>query len=398
MEKALKGLRVLDVSRVQAGPSCAQLLGFLGADVVKLEDVDGGDGARVEAADRQGVDSVYFTVFNGNKRAITLNLKTDRGRELFARLVEWADVVVESFSKGVMERLGFGYDALKGINPRVIHASVKGFGEYGPYSGYRGFELSAQAAGGLMAANGWDGGPPMNAPEGAGDSGAGLHLAVGILAALRQRDRTGVGQHVEVSLQDGVVNLMRSRLMQGLASGDTDRRRGSLAPNGMPSVFPCAPGGYDDYIMINLGGEHWEAVLAVIGRDDLIGDERYSTNEGRSRRFGEVESIVAAWTSKRSKYEAFHLLAPMGVWCGPVLNPRDILQDGHLRAREMVVEVEDPVRGGYRMIGCPIKLEMSPVEVTAAPLYNQHTAEVLSTILGVPDDELTELRRQGVTA
>ena len=221
MEKALQGLRVLDVSRVQAGPSCAQLLGFLGADVVKLEDVDGGDGARIEAADRQGVDSVYFTVFNSNKRAITLNLKTDRGRELFARLVEWADVVVESFSKGVMERLGFGYDALKGINPRVIHASVKGFGEYGPYSGYRGFELSAQAAGGLMAANGRDGGPPMNAPEGAGDSGAGLHLAVGILAALRQRDRTGAGQHVEVSLQDGVVNLMRSRVMQGLASGDT---------------------------------------------------------------------------------------------------------------------------------------------------------------------------------
>ena len=398
MDRALHGLRVLDVSRVQAGPSCAQLLGFLGADVIKVEDVDGGDPARLEGPRVRGADGAYFAAFNGNKRAITLNLKTDRGRELFGGLAEWADVVVESFSKGVMERLGLGYETLRAVNPRVVHASVKGFGEYGPNSGYAAYELSAQAAGGLMAANGADGGPPMNAPEGAADSGAGLLLAVGILAALRQRDATGVGQHVEVSLQDGVVNLMRGRLARAVAGDDRGRRRGSLAPEGMPSVFPCAPGGFDDYVMINLGGEHWEAVLAVMGRDDLMGDERYATDESRGRRYDEVKAIVSAWTSRRTKAEAFHLLAPMGVWCGPVLGPRDVLEDDHLRARRMVVDVEDPARGGYVTVGCPIKMESSPVDVTPAPLYDQHTREVLSDVLGLDGDAIAELRRQGVTA
>ena len=396
MDNALEGLHILDMSRVQAGPSCAQMLAFLGADVIKVEDVTGGDNTRIEMAHREGVDSIYFTIFNSNKRAITLNLKTESGKELFTGLVEWADVVLENFSKGVMERLGLGYHALNQINPRVIHASIKGFGEYGPYSDYKSYEFSAQAAGGLMAANGYPDGPPMNVPEGAGDSGTGLHMAIGILAALRQRDRTGEGQHVEVSIQDDIVNLMRIRLILSLGPGRQNRRRGPSGVSGTPSVFPCHPGGYDDYIMINLGGDHWDVVLAVIGREDLIGDERYSTNEARFEQFSEVESIVTDWTSKRTKYEAFHELAPMGLWCGPVLSPEEVLHDEHLLAREMIVDVEDPVRGDYQMIGCPIKLQKSPTKVVAAPLYSQHTDEVLSTILGVSDAELVELREQGI--
>ncbi len=396
MEKALADVKILDLSRVQAGPSCAQLLGFLGADVVKVEDTDGGDRTRWEMAHREGVDSVYFTIFNNNKRAITLDLKSERGIELLSGLIQWADVVLENFSKGVMERLGIGYKKLKEIKPNIIHASIKGFGEYGPWSPYRSFETAAQATGGVMAANGYPDGPPMGAPLGAGDSGTGLHMAIGILAALRQRDRTGEGQHVEVSMQDGIVNLMRIRLIRSLSVGTPNRRSGPKGWSGVPTVFPCAPGGYDDYIMIHLRAQAWETVLAVMGRDDLIGDERYATDEARGQRAAEVEAIITEWSTGRTKYEAFEALASAGVWCGPVLSPEEVIENEHLIAREMIVNVEDPARGEYKMIGCPVKMEKSPAEVTPAPLYSEHTDEILTTMLGVSPEELPELRKQGV--
>ena len=396
MENALHGVKILDLSRIQAGPSCAQLLGFLGADVIKLEDVDGGDRTRWELAHREDADSVYYTIFNNNKRAMTLNLKTGRGRQLFEGLVRWADVVLENFSKGVMNRLGFGYGELKEINPAVIHASIKGFGESGPYSEYRSFESSAQATGGMMAVNGYPDGPPMSVSVGVGDSGTGLHMAVGILAALRQRDRTGEGQQVEVSMQDGVANLMRISLIRTLATDAPNRRSGPAGWFGVPNVFKCHPGGYDDYIMIHLRGELWEVVLAVIGRADLVGDERYASEEARGEKAREVADIVTEWTSKRTKHEAFEALAGAGVWCGPVLSPAEVVGNDHLIARQMVVNVEDPARGDYRMIGCPVKLERSPVTVTAAPLYSEHTDEVLTTLLNVSPEELPQLRSQGV--
>jgi formyl-CoA transferase len=396
MERALEGVKILDLSRVQAGPSCAQLLAFLGADVIKVEDTEGGDRTRWELAHKEGQDSVYFTIFNNNKRAITLNLKTQRGRELLTGLVKWADVVLENFSKGVMDRLGFGYARLKEINPVVIHASIKGFGEWGPYSDYRSFETAAQATGGLMAANGYPDGPPLASPIGGGDSGTGLHMAIGILAALRQRDRTGEGQHVEVSMQDGVVNLMRINLIKTLSVHEPNRRRGPKGWSGVPMVFKCAPGGYDDYVMVHIRGELWDTVLAVIGRSDLIGDERYATDDLRGQRGDEVEAIITEWTSQRTKYEAFHALASAGVWCGAVLNGEEVITNEHLIARDMIVDVEDPVRGDYVMIGCPVKLEKSPVKVTAAPLYSQHTDEILTTMLNVSPEELAELRKQGV--
>ena len=396
MDSALEGVQILDLSRVQAGPSCAQLLGFLGADVIKVEDTDGGDRTRWELAHREGVDSVYFTIFNSNKRAITLNLKTQRGIELLTPLVKWADVVLENYSKGVMDRLGIGYSRLKEINPGVIHASIKGFGEWGPYSDYRSFETAAQATGGLMAANGTPDGPPMSSPIGAGDSASGLHMAVGILAALRQRDRTGEGQHVEVSMQDGVVNLMRIRLIRSLSVGGPNRRSSSLGWSSVPSVFKCRPGGYDDYVMIHMRGDAWDTVLAIIGREDLIGDERYATDELRSQRADEVEAIVTEWTSTHTKYDAFETLAAAGVWSGAVISPEEVLTNEHLLAREMIVDVEDPVRGDYKMIGCPVKMERSPAKVTAAPRYGEHTDEILTGVLNVSPDELPELRKHGV--
>ena len=396
MESALEGVKILDLSRVQAGPSCAQLLAFLGADVIKVEDTDGGDRTRWEMAHREGVDSVYFTIFNNTKRGMTLNLKTERRRELIVPLIEWADIVLENYSKGVMERLRLGYEQLKEINHDVIHASIKGFGEWGPWSGYRSFETAAQATGGLMASNGYPDGPPISTPVGAGDSATGVHMAVGILAALRQRDRTGEGQHIEVSMQDGVVNLMRIRLIRSLSIGTPNRRPGPIGWSGVPVVFKCHPGGYDDYVMIHVRGDLWESILAVMGREDLIGDERYSTDEARSERPDEVVAIVTAWTSKRTKYEAFEALASAGVWSGAVMSPEEVLTNEHLLAREMVVDVEDSVRGDHKMIGCPIKLDNSPPKVTAAPRYSEHTDEILTDMLGVAPDELPRLRESDV--
>ena len=396
MDKALAGVKILDMSRVQAGPSCAQLLGFLGADVIKLEDTMGGDNTRWEQAHIDGVDSVYYTIFNNNKRALTLNLKTERGKQLFEGLALWADVVLENFSKGVMERLGIGYDRLRELNPRLIHASIKGFGEYGPWSEYRSFELAAQATGGATAANGYPDLPPISSPIGAGDSGTGLHTAIGILAALRQRDLTGEGQHLEVSMQDGIVNLMRYRLIRSLSLATPNVRPGDRPGEGIPTVFPCAPGGSDDYVMIHMTGALWETVLAIIGRADLIGDECYSTHQARCERPDEVVAIISEWTLCRDKYAAMEALAEAGVWCGAVISPEELLANDHLIAREMIVQVDDPARGAYQMIGCPVKLEKSPVQIQPAPLYGEHTDEILTRVLNIPAAELPELRREGV--
>jgi formyl-CoA transferase len=396
MEGALNGYRILDMSRVQAGPSCGQLLAWLGADVIKLEDTQGGDTTRWELAHQEGVDSVYYTIFNNNKRAITLDLKSERGRELFEGLVKWADVVLENFSKGVMERLGFGYDKLKEINPGIVHASIKGFGEYGRWSDFRSFELAAQATAGLIAANGYADRPPLPTPVGVGDSGTGLHMAIGILSALLQRHATGEGQHVEVSMQDGIVNLMRYRMIRTLATGEPNVRPGYTGGNRIPLVFRCAPGGPDDYVMIHLRGQAWETMVAAMGREELLGDERFESDEARTENAEALEEVVNSWTSKRTKYEAFETLAPFGIWCGAVISPEELVTNEHLIEREMMVQVKDDVRGDYRMIGCPVKLEKSPVEVKAAPLYSQHTDEILTSILGVDAGELPKLREQGV--
>ena len=396
MEKALDDVKILDLSQIQAGPSCAQLLGFLGADVIKVEDTEGGDRTRWEMAHVDDQDSVYFTIFNNNKRAITLNLKTEGGKKLLTPLVEWADVVLENYSKGVMERLGFGYQRLKEINSRVIYASIKGFGNWGPYSEYKSFETAAQATAGLMAATGYPDGPPMSVPMGAGDSGTGLHMALAIVAALRQRDRSGEGQMVEVSMQDGILNLFRISLIRPLAVGEWRGRSGPSGWGGVPNVFRCAPGGADDYVMVHARGDSWETIISVIGREDLIGDERYSTDEARGRRADEVTEIIESWTMGRTKYDAFQALASAGVWCGAVLNPLEVLDNDHLKQRDMIVTVADDHRGDYRMIGCPLKLEKSPVTVTRAPRYSEHTDQVLTQMLGVPESQLSELREQGV--
>ena len=390
MDKALEGVKILDLSRVQAGPSCTQLLGFLGADVIKVEDTGGGDRTRWEMAHNEHA-SVYFTIFNNNKRAITLNLKDDRGRAMLADLVKWADIVLENYSKGVMDRLGIGYEWLKSLKPDIIYASIKGFGNWGDWSEFKSFETAAQATGGLMSANGLPDGPPKGVSIGAGDSGTGLHMAIAVLAALRQRDKSGEGQMVEVSMQDGITHLMRISLIRPLSVGEVNTAWGRV-----PNVFRCAPGGDDDYVMIHTRGDLWITALAVMGKEAMFEDERYMTDELRGERSDEVREIIEEWTMQRTKYEAFEALAAAGVWCGAVLTPIEVINNEHLKQREMIVTVKDDYRGDYRMIGSPVKMEKSPVTVTQAPRYSEHTDEILKSMLGVSEDELMELRSDGV--
>ena len=396
MSAPLEGVRILDLTQVQAGPSCTQLLAWLGADVIKVEEPGVGDRTRHERATEPGLDSFYYLVFNSNKRSLTLNLKSEEGCDIFKRLVGLSDVVVENYGPGRMERFGLGYDVLQEANPRIVYATIKGFGTYGPNADIKSFEHIAQAMGGAMSANGEAGGEPIFVAPGVGDSGTGLHCAIGILAALRQRDNTGQSQWVEVSMQDAVVNLMRIRMLDTLADGKPLARMGNRIWEAPSMIYPCHPGGPDDYIGLVLSGDSWDTILAVAGRAELIGDERYATHEGRCKHAVEVEEIISGWTSTLTKREAMDTLVPLGVACGMVQDTAEVLDDKHLQVREMVVRMEDEARGEYPALGNPIKIASNDVEIEPPPLLGEHAGEVLESLLGLNAGEIARLRDGGV--
>ena len=396
MSAPLEGVRILDLTQVQAGPSCTQLLAWLGADVIKVEEPGVGDRTRHERATEPGLDSFYYLVFNSNKRSLTLNLKSEEGCDIFKQLVGLSDVVVENYGPGRMERFGLGYDVLQEANPRIVYATIKGFGTYGPNADIKSFEHIAQAMGGAMSANGEAGGEPIFVAPGVGDSGTGLHCAIGILAALRQRDNTGQSQWVEVSMQDAVVNLMRIRMLDTLADGKPLARMGNRIWEAPSMIFPCHPGGPDDYIGLVLSGDSWDTILAVTGRAELIGDERYATHEGRCEHAAEVEEIISGWTNTVTKREAMEILVPLGVACGMVQDTAEVLDDKHLQVREMVVRMEDEARGEYLALGNPIKIASNDMEIEPPPLLGQHAGEVLESLLGLNDGDIARLRDGGV--
>ena len=396
MSAPLEGIRILDLTQVQAGPSCTQLLAWLGADVIKVEEPGVGDRTRRERATEPGLDSFYYLVFNANKRSLTLNLKSEEGVGLFKRLVGISDVVVENYGPGRMERFGLGYDALRAANERIVYATIKGFGTYGPYAGVKSFEHIAQAMGGAMSANGETDGEPLFVAPGVGDSGTGLHCAIGILAALRQRDKDGASQRVEVSMQDAVVNLMRIRMLDTLADGAPIARSGNRIWDAPSMIYPCYPCGPDDYIGLVLSGDSWDTILAVAGRGELIGDARYATDEARRENAREVERIISGWTRTVTKREAMETLVPLGIACGMVQDTREVLEDPHLRARDMVVEVEDANRGGYTALGNPIKISSNDVAIEPPPLLGEHSGELLGSLLGLDEAAIGRLRGEGV--
>ena len=392
----LEGVRILDLTQVQAGPSCTQLLAWLGADVIKIEEPDRGDRTRWEMADRPGVDSHYYLVFNANKRAITLNLKSDEGLALFKRLATTSDVVVENYAPGRMESFGIAPGELSAEFDHLVVASIKGFGSYGPKAGLKSFENVAQAAAGAMSTNGFGDRPPLLVSAGIGDSGSGLHCAIGILAALRQRDRTGIAPRVEVSMQDAVLNLMRVRYVETFSTGEPVARTGNRVWGSPNMVYPCAPGGPNDYVTMVIGGDAWDSLLAVAGRSDLIGDERYASEEERAKRPDEVEQIISAWTRSLTKEEVAAVFTDLGIPCSPVRDTAELMPDPHLSAREMMVQVNDDARGDFTAIGCPVKVHGNVVQVTAPPLLSEHTEQVFSELLGMGAEQVAALRSRGV--
>jgi formyl-CoA transferase len=398
MTKALDGIRVIDMTHNQAGPACAQILAFLGADVIKLEEPKGGDVARRNMRDRPDSDSLFFLLFNANKKSLTLNLKSARGKELFRELLQKSDVLLENFGPGALDRLGFGWDKLHELNPRLVYASIKGFGTYGPYSDYKSYEPIAQAMGGAMSITGFPENPPTYVVPAIGDSGTGMHMAIGILAALEQRHRTGKGQQVEVSMQDAVVNIIRVSLRDHQRFGHAMPRRGNQASQTVPStLYPCAGGGPNDYAYINAWERpQWLAMVQAMGRPELADDPRFATPELRWQNRDQLNAVVEEWTGARSKYEVMRVLGEAGVPCGAVQDTGEVLTDPHLRARQMIVDVDYPARGTYQTVGCPVKLSDSPAEIRRPPLLGEHTEALLGDLCGLDTAELRRLKDDGV--
>jgi formyl-CoA transferase len=397
MTQALSGIRIVDMTHNQAGPACTQILGFLGADVIKLEEPKGGDVARTNMRDAKGGDSLFFLVLNANKRSLTLNLKTDEGKRLFKQVIAASDVLVENFGPGALDRLGLGYERLAKVNPRLIYATIKGFGTYGPYSGFKSFEPIAQAMGGAMCVTGFPDGPPTYTWPAIGDSGTGMHMAIGILAALQQRHASGRGQHVEVSMQDAVVNLVRVSLRDHQRFGHPPTRTGNQLGRNVPgTTYACAPGGANDYVFLYAQPQMWPAVVEVLGQPELAEDARFKTLEARWENRAALDAIIAAWTRQRSKHEVMRLMGDAGVPCGACQDTGEVLADPHLKAREMIVDVDYPARGTYQTVGCPIKLSDSPVTVSRPPLLGEHTDALLGSLCGVGAEDAKQLRKKGV--
>ncbi len=408
--KALDGVRVLDMTHVQSGPSCTQILAWFGADVIKVELPGRGDITRAQLRDLPDVDSLYFTMLNCNKRSITLNTKSEKGKEIFRRLIEACDVLVENFAPGALDRMGFGWERIQEINPRMIYASVKGFGP-GAYENCKVYENVAQCTGGSASTTGFDDGPPLVTGAQIGDSGTGIHFVAGILAALLQRQNSGRGQRVEVAMQDAVLNLCRVKLrdQQRLAHGplkeypqypdgkfgESVPRAGHASGGGQPGhVLQCHPGGPNDYIYVIIQPQGWAPLMKVIGREDLIDDPEWATPEARLHKLESCFHLIEGWTVTKSKMEVMEILNAHNVPCGPVLSMKELAEEPSLRATGTVVEVDHPERGKYLTVGNPIKLSESPTEVECSPSLGEHTEQILRQ-LGYGDNEIAAAREDG---
>jgi formyl-CoA transferase len=398
MEKALAGVKVLDLTQFEAGTSCTEMLAWLGADVIKVEPPKTGEQGRWLVTEKPGVDSHYFMLLNANKRSITLNLKSERGKEIFLDLVNKVDVLSENYSLGTLEGLGLGYDRLRQLNPKLIYLTIKGFGTYGPYSRYKSFDMIAQAAGGAMSLTGFPGSPPLKPGPTIGDTGTGIHAACGVLAAYIQRQRTGKGQKVEVAMQEAVFNFVRVPMMETHITHQPAPRRGNRIGGGaVGDIFKCAPGGPNDYVyMLCTTPEMWRAMCETIGHPEVLEDPRFKDRKEREKYIEELTGIIEEWTGRHSKHEVMKLMGEAEVPCGAVLDSVELLSDPHMKERGMVVTVDHPVRGKFTMPGCPVRLEDSPAEVTSAPLLGQHNLEVYGEMLGLNGAALEELKQQGV--
>ena len=411
MGKALEGVRILDMTHVQSGPTCTQLLAWFGADVIKVERAGAGDATRGQLRDIPDVDSLYFTMLNHNKRSMTLDTKNEKGKVVFERLIRTCDVLVENFAPGAIDRMGFPWEKIHEINPRLIYASVKGFGK-GPYQDCKVYENVAQCTGGSASTTGFDDGPPTVTGAQIGDTGTGLHLAIGILAALVHRESSGVGQRVECAMQDAVMNLCRVKFrdQQRLAHGPLTEypqypngefgtsvpRAGNASGGGQPGwAVRTAPGGPNDYVYVIIQPLGWAQLMRVIGREELIDDPEWSTPKARLSKLDQCFDMIEQWTMTKTKFEVMETLNPLNVPCGPILSIEELVNEEALIKTGTVAEVDHPTRGAYRTVGNPIKLSNSPSTVTRSPLLGEHTDEILTSVLGYSAEEIEELRSNG---
>ncbi|MPZ22254.1 MAG: formyl-CoA transferase [Dehalococcoidia bacterium] len=392
---ALDGMRILDLTQYEAGTSCTQALAWLGADVVKVEPPRLGDPGRT--ADGGNRDALYFLSLNHNKRSVAINLKSAQGRELFLSLLPKFDAVIENFTLGTMERLGLGYDVLEEHRPGIIYGTIKGFGASGPYKDYKCYDFVAQAAGGAISVTGERDGPPIRPGPTFADSGTGFNMALGILAAYVQQQRTGEGQVVEVSMQDSIINFMRTQLSFRERYPDgVVRRRGNrtVSPT---NLYPCAPGGPNDYIQLMVVTDRmWDALITAIGRPELGTDERFATITDRRENGDALDEEISAWTMQRTKWEAMEFLAAAGVPASAVFDSHDILSHPHLVERGQVVTYDHPTYGEQTMPASPIRMSASQVPMQRAPLLGEHTHELLERELDLSTAEVEQLRAEGV--
>src|SRR5215471_17672228 len=399
---ALEGIRVIDLTQFEAGPSCTETLAWLGADVIKIEPPGRGDQARSASTDRPGFDSHYFLLLNANKRSVTLNLRHPDGAAILVQLLKDADVFVENLRPGSVERLGFDYESVRALNPRIVYAQIKGFPPDGPYGNFLSFDHIGQAVGGAVSVTGARDGPPLKPGPTIADTGTGLHCAIGILAALLQRQQTGVGQRVEVAMQEAVINYCRVSYAVQARTGRAAERSGNQGQLGMTApldIFPCRPGGSNDYVFIYTArahNQHWLALLDVIGRPELKEDPRFASPATRAAHADAVGEVISAWTRQRTKQEAMQALGSAGVPAGAVFDTLELSEDTYLRQRGMFVTVRHPERGDFTMPGWPVRMSCSHVDVAPAPLLGQHNRDVYCGMLGLSEPELIRLANEGV--
>ncbi len=412
--KALEGVKILDFTHVQSGPTCTQLLAWFGADCIKVERPGVGDATRGQLRDVPDADSLYFTMLNHNKRSITINTKHVTGKEVLERLVKECDVLVENFAPGALDRMGFGWERIQELNPRMIMASVKGFGP-GPYEDCKVYENVAQCTGGSASTTGFLDGPPTVTGSQIGDSGTGLHLALGIVTALYQREKTGRGQKVLAAMQDGVLNLCRVKLRdqqrldhgplkeysqhgRGIEFGEAVPRAGNDSGGGQPGWILKCKGWETDpnaYVYFITQAAVWGAICDIIDKPEWKEDEGYATPPARLDKIAQIFDTIEEWTKTKTKFEVMDICNPLNIPCGPILSMKELAEEPSLRDTGTVVEVDHPTRGKYLTVGCPVKLSDSPAEVTRSPLLGEHTEEILTDVLGYGGEELDRIVGSG---
>jgi formyl-CoA transferase len=412
--KALDGVRILDFTHVQSGPTCTQLLAWFGADVIKVERPGVGDITRGQLVDVKGADSLYFTMLNHNKRSITIDSKHPQGKRVLDELIKKCDVLVENFAPGALDRMGLTWEHINKLNPRMIVASVKGFGP-GPYEDCKVYENVAQCAGGSASTTGFRDGPPLVTGAQIGDSGTGLHLALGIVAALYQRNRTGRGQRVLTAMQDGVLNLARVKLRdqqrlqhgplteysqygEGIPFGDSVPRAGNDSGGGQPGWILKCKGWETDpnaYIYFITQAPVWGAICDLIGEPTWKTDEGYATPRARLPKLKAIFARIEEWTMTKTKFEVMNLCNAVDIPVGPILSMKEIAEEPSLRKTGTVVEVDHPVRGKYLTVGNPIKMSDSVSEVKRSPLLGEHTDEILTKVLGFEKNEVAKIKASG---